>query len=335
MMCVRMIVSDAPLFTSPVFAFLISQSMPQGSAWAGTFFLLICSIPAGLVIPILDKLSFPAHGRRHGHGKESELDFPVDGRRFWGTWMLSRPMDWMPFSYWARPYFMEPVYKAASKAGVGPEVSASTAVLAGHFMIWAGPATTMCQRKFIPDFLTCALIQPLGLMEDVAVVLATWAGSSPQSQKRAEMGLYLFMMAMNVAHWATRDAQKEATRDPRNEAAERAKDGSADAVTWQLARSHGAACAMAILSYCMRLALLFPDPAMAAASIPQGDREDLADFLHLAERNQVPQTAASRASLIIGFNAAPEAEAYIRERSLRQAEDEERAAQFAEFLRSR
>ena len=61
----------------------------------------------------------------------------------------------------------------------------------------------MCQRHFVPDWVTCALIQPLGLMEDVVVVLAAWAGESPASAKMAEMALYIFMATMNGVNWWT------------------------------------------------------------------------------------------------------------------------------------
>jgi hypothetical protein len=82
--------------------------------------------------------------------------------------------------------------------GAGPKSSAAAAVLAGHFMIWSGPAATAHQRKFVPDWWTCVFIQPLGLAEDVAVVLATWAGTSAANQKSAEIALYFFMLAMNA-----------------------------------------------------------------------------------------------------------------------------------------
>lgn len=117
--------------------------------------------------------------------------------------------DWLPFSFWVRPYFMEPVYRMAKAANVDNEGAASAAVLSGHFMIWAGPATTMCQRKFVPDWSTCAIIQPLGLMEDVGVVLAAWAGKSATSAKQAEIGLYIFMATMNFLNWATRAERKK------------------------------------------------------------------------------------------------------------------------------
>ena len=93
---------------------------------------------------------------------------------------------------------MEPVFAATKRADVKDETAASAAVLAGHFMVWAGPPTTMYQRKFVPDWATGMLIQLLGLMEDVAVVLATWAGTNPQTQCDAEIGLYIFMIAMNA-----------------------------------------------------------------------------------------------------------------------------------------
>merc|ERR1711998_729422 len=118
---------------------------------------------------------------------------------------------------------MEPVYRAANDAGVGPEGAASAAVLAGHFMIWSGPATTMCQRKFVPDWFTCAIIQPLGLMEDVAVVLAAWAGESAASEKQAEIGLYIFMAAMNLVNWAAHRKHNEVVESSEAEAAQLAK----------------------------------------------------------------------------------------------------------------
>merc|ERR1712151_555773 len=97
---------------------------------------------------------------------------------------------------------MEPAFVAAKKADVGDDASAAAAaVLAGHFMIWSGPATTMHQRKFVPDIITCILIQPLGLMEDVAVILATWAGETPKSQKDAQIALYVFMLLMNCVQY--------------------------------------------------------------------------------------------------------------------------------------
>merc|ERR1712083_205175 len=73
--------------------------------------------------------------------------------------------------------------------------AASAAVLAGHFMIWAGPATTMHQRKFVPDILTCILIQPLGLMKD------------------AQIALYVFMLLMNCVQYFASRSGHAASRD--------------------------------------------------------------------------------------------------------------------------
>ena len=73
-------------------------------------------------------------------------------------------------------------------------------------MFWAGPATTMHQRLYVPDWTTAALIQPLGLAEDVAVVIATWAASDPRNAIHAELALYLFMLAMNAANYSAKAA---------------------------------------------------------------------------------------------------------------------------------
>merc|ERR1719163_904177 len=94
---------------------------------------------------------------------------------------------------------MEPAFVLVHKAGMSSDDSAAAAaVLAGHFMIWAGPATTMYSRKFVPDWWTCVFIQPLGLLEDVAIVLAAWAGEpGTNNQQYAEISLYFFMLLMN------------------------------------------------------------------------------------------------------------------------------------------
>lgn len=115
--------------------------------------------------------------------------------------------DQTPFSFWVRPAIMEPMFGSLTAAGVDSTSAAAAAVLAGHFMIWGGPATTMYQRKFIPDWITAAFIQPLGLFEDVAIVLATWAASDPHNKVSAEIGLYLFMLAMNVANYVGSEAK--------------------------------------------------------------------------------------------------------------------------------
>jgi hypothetical protein len=86
----------------------------------------------------------------------------------------------MPFSFWVRVALMEPLFETAVVYGeMDPVAACAAAVLGSHFMFWAGPATTMYQRRYVPDWTTAAFIQPLGLMEDVAVVLATWAADDP------------------------------------------------------------------------------------------------------------------------------------------------------------
>lgn len=232
MMCARMLISNILPFTSPVFAYLVTKSMPPGMAWAATFYLLLGSIPAGLILPALDTVLY------HTEGKQAESADPDAGMkyRFLGTARMAQLTDWLPFSFWVRPLFMEPVFKAARRAGKDDATCASAAVLAGHFMIWAGPATTMCQRLFVPDLVTCALIQPLGLMEDVAVVLATWAGESAESARLAEMGMYLFMMLMNLLNFATtttppRESDEDAAPSP-EDAAEDGRDRKERAVVF-------------------------------------------------------------------------------------------------------
>ncbi|CAK0802837.1 unnamed protein product, partial [Prorocentrum cordatum] len=186
LMVVRLIVSNVLPFTSPAFAYLIAKSQPEGEGVAGTFYLLACSMPAGALIPLLDTFA-----KRY-----YDCEFLV-------TKYASIATDYLPFSFWVRPLFMEPAFLSAKKAGFDDKGAASAAVLTGHFMIWAGPATTMHQRMFVPDIITCVLIQPLGLMEDVAVVLATWAGETPQSQKAAQIALYVFMLLMNCVQYIT------------------------------------------------------------------------------------------------------------------------------------
>jgi len=185
MMSARMIISNILPFTSPAFAYLIAKSQPEGQEWAGTFFLLACSMPAGALVPLLDKLA--------------EIMFR---KKFLITSFAGIVTDHMPFTFWVRPCIMEPAYRAAKHAKLEDTTAASAAVLAGHFMIWAGPPTTMHQRNFVPDWITCVLMQPLGLMEDVAVVLATWAGATATSQKQAQIALYGFMLLMNLVRFA-------------------------------------------------------------------------------------------------------------------------------------
>merc|ERR1719188_1796767 len=121
--------------------------------------------------------------------------------------------DYLPFSFWVRPFFMEPAFAAALSEGLGDVSAAVAAVLAGHFMIWSGAPTTMHQRKFIPDIVTCILIQPLGLFEDVGVILATWAGATAQSQKEAQIALYVFMLLMNMVQYFSTQRQREETSE--------------------------------------------------------------------------------------------------------------------------
>merc|ERR1712137_602953 len=122
-------------------------------------------------------------------------------RNFRATRFMSMVTDHLPLSFWVPSYFMEPVFVETIAHQASEESAASAAVLAGHFMIWAGPATTMYQRNFIPDWTTAVFIQPLGLFEDVAVVLTAWAGSSPEDQRWAECSLYVFMMVMNITRY--------------------------------------------------------------------------------------------------------------------------------------
>eukprot|EP00928_Gymnodinium_smaydae_P093827 TRINITY_DN7815_c0_g1_i4.p1 TRINITY_DN7815_c0_g1~~TRINITY_DN7815_c0_g1_i4.p1 ORF type:complete len:502 (-),score=63.26 TRINITY_DN7815_c0_g1_i4:63-1568(-) len=211
LMIVRLLVSNLFPFTSPAFAYLIAKSQPEGEEWSATLFLLVCSMPAGAVVPILDTIAYYCVGRWTKRFNDGEC---ADGRKFDGhflvTRLLAKMTDHLPFSFWVRPFFMEPAFAAAKKSGASPEQAAAAAVLAGHFMIWAGPATTMYQRLFIPDVITCIFIQPLGLFEDVAVVLATWAGQSPSDQKSAEIGLYIFMLLMNLMRfWSAYDPSQK------------------------------------------------------------------------------------------------------------------------------
>jgi len=201
-MAFRLVISNLLPFTSPAFAYLIAMSQPAGQEWKGTFFLILCSVPAGAIVPFLDWFLYHTISSKFPNAGDPKDKANIDrfDNHFLATRFLSFITDHLPFSFWVRPYFMEPAFKAAQSAGVDPKGAASAAVLAGHFMIWAGPPTTMYQRMFVPDWWTCIIIQPLGLFEDVAVVLATWAGQSAADQKYAEMSLYGFMLVCNVAH---------------------------------------------------------------------------------------------------------------------------------------
>jgi len=211
MMILRLAVSNVLPFTSPAFAFLIATSQPPGEDYMGVVYLLACSMPAGLVVPFFDWLLY--WGRRAVRWSEAEqaadagYDFGKGARQFdhhfiftgWCTKMT----DYLPFSFWVRPFFMQPAFSATITAGAETKSASAVAVLAGHFMIWAGPATSMYQRLFVPDWVTCCFIQPLGLLEDVAVVLAEWAGSAPGNEKAAEVSLYVFMLYMNLVAFYT------------------------------------------------------------------------------------------------------------------------------------
>jgi len=197
MMVLRLAISNVIPFTSPAFAYLVAVSMPKGEDWKGVFYLLICSAPAGAVVPMLDWIFYwvtrPCLKER-------------DDKRnhFLATEGLSFLTDYLPFSFWVRPYFMEPAFESVrTDAEKSTECAAASAVLAGHFMIWSGPATTMYTRKFVPDWMTSIIIQPLGLTEDVAVVLATWAGGSVNDRRSAELTLYGFMLFMNLVNLIT------------------------------------------------------------------------------------------------------------------------------------
>lgn len=199
MMILRLAVSNVLPFTSPAFAYLIAVSQPEGQDWMGVFYLLICSAPAGAVVPMLDGILYWITR------PFIRQDWANKNNHFLATEFLSFLTDRLPFSFWVRPYFMEPAFESVCKGDPGwsDEFAASTAVMAGHFMIWAGPATTMHTRKFVPDWWTSIIIQPLGMTEDVAVVLATWAGESAKDRQKAELALYAFMLIMNFVNWRT------------------------------------------------------------------------------------------------------------------------------------
>jgi len=202
MMILRLAVSNVLPFTSPAFAFLIATSQPPGEDYMGVIYLLACSMPAGLVVPLLDWLVYWAQAPwRAREQVDRYYDFKKGAHQFDHhfacTNLCTKMTDYLPFSFWVRPFFMQPAFSAAVQAGAEAKSASAIAVLAGHFMIWAGPATSMYQRLFVPDWVTCCFIQPLGLLEDVAVVLAAWAGSASQNEKPAEISLYMFMMYMN------------------------------------------------------------------------------------------------------------------------------------------
>lgn len=195
MMVLRLVVSNVLPFTSPAFAYLVAMSQPAGENWKGVYYLLICSTFAGAVVPMLD---WAAYWVTRPCYKEQD----DKKNHFLATEFFSFMTDYLPFSFWVRPYFMEPTFETAW-ASNERETAAAMAVLTGHFMIWAGPATTMYSRKFVPDWWTSIIIQPLGMSEDVAVVLATWAGGSVSDREKAELSLYAFMLIMNFVNYVT------------------------------------------------------------------------------------------------------------------------------------
>jgi len=221
MMIVRLFVSNILPFTSPAFAFLIAKSQAPGpySGLYGTLYLLGCAMPAGAVVPLLDELCgfLPPWGATYAtlSGRKccgrkvpdrEKLDDNAKSDRFdhffRATRFLSLMTDKLPFSFWVRQAFMQPAwYVTKHGADTTDAHAAAAAVLSGHFMIWAGPATTMYQRLFIPDWVTCIVIQPLGLLEDVAVVLATWAGESGVHTLKAELSLLAFMLCANIVRF--------------------------------------------------------------------------------------------------------------------------------------
>lgn len=218
MMIVRLLLSNVFPFTSPAFAFLIGLSSPPGEEWMGTLFLLGCSMPAGALTPFLDWLLHwlppkpPKEVVDQEDGPANRFDY-----QFRATRAFSAMTDHLPFSFWVRP-LMESTFKGMKALETQDESAAAGAVLMGHFMIWAGPATTMYQRLFVPDVVTCILVQPLGLLEDVLVTLAAWAASSPKNEKGAELALYFFMMTMNLVHLQGLYAEELKQRRARTEA---------------------------------------------------------------------------------------------------------------------
>lgn len=202
LMSLRLLVSNVLPFTSPAFAYLVAKSLPPAQGWQGSFYLLACSMPAGAIVPLMDLILSHVHPHAKKTQGQPEYDEYVESH-FQFTNLMCWITDYLPFSFWVRPMLMEPVFAQVEQQELKPEACASAALLAGHFMIWSGAPTSMYQRKFVPDWLTCIVIQPLGLFEDVAVVLATWAGHDRSTQKSAEIGLYIFMMVMNVLYAIT------------------------------------------------------------------------------------------------------------------------------------
>lgn len=161
--------------------------------------MLLAAAFTGFTLPFLDFVLYHLVGKKRSQsGGDREGEFIA-------TNIASKITDYLPFSFWVKPYLMRPAWKVARDGAQADEgKSCSAATLAGHFMIWAGPATTMYQRQFVPDLVTAVLIQPLGLMEDVAVILATWAGESATAQTEAEVALYVFMLILNIVRFGIR-----------------------------------------------------------------------------------------------------------------------------------
>jgi len=102
LMTVRLLVSNVLPFTSPVFAYLVSKCMNPDMGYLGVFYMLICSMPAGAVIPFFDAfLSCCTNGR--------------GDHRFRFTRLMSWITDHLPFSFWVKCFFMEPVFEAADR----------------------------------------------------------------------------------------------------------------------------------------------------------------------------------------------------------------------------
>ena len=204
LMTVRFVVSNLLPFTSPAFAFIVAISMDENEGGFAVFYLLACSMPVGALIPAMDWVAYVAVSCVVTDSASAD-----HGYRFLATDLCSLLTDYSPLSFWVRPCVMEPAFRfGKEQLGASDEKSAAGGVLAGHFMLWAGPATTAYQRKFVPDWLTCVVVQPLGLLEDVAVVLATWAGTSDEHQRKAEISLYIFLLLVNVTRYAARDTPK-------------------------------------------------------------------------------------------------------------------------------
>ena len=102
LMIARLWISTLLPFTSPAFAFLVAKSMPAQLQWAGTFFLLAGSVPAGLVLPLLDWVLWRAGPR----GPRGEAEFRATRALAWCT-------DRTPFSFWVAPCLLQPVFQGA------------------------------------------------------------------------------------------------------------------------------------------------------------------------------------------------------------------------------